>query len=400
MYTVLYSTDNHPDIVETHHSGLFMHFSHFNSIALSLFFLGCSESKQEKLESTEKTNEEESNTNNNNTEEVEETSTDNQNEEGNEWGQIIEALPETFFSADLSENVQNGVTNALLKATEYWGNYGPLEYWVMGIDTDAAIELITLFCKRRTEREQWNEAQCMEHHSRPDGMHNFMSYLEVGQQAIENNQPMSSMGRNGNREWGIHLFTSSYPFGFDDIFDYASPEDEIKIIFHEYFHAVQHAHIQSTNYDERDMLLGPTWFVEGGAEYMATYATAKLWASGELPLTENSNFPPFEENMKWKMINGKDNIEENCPGISIDNISYDDDCSYAAYELGAWAIAFLHHQSEENRLLDTFFPILNELGWEGAFVEAFQMSSDEFYTAFNLFLEKGIDEQMAILPEI
>ena len=33
------------------------------------------------------------------------------------WGQIIEAPPETFFAADLSDDVRSGLTNTLLVAT-------------------------------------------------------------------------------------------------------------------------------------------------------------------------------------------------------------------------------------------------------------------------------------------
>ena len=54
------------------------------------------------------------------------------------WGQIIEAPPALFFAADLSENVRHGLTNTLLAATAEWGNYGPLEYWVLGADREAA----------------------------------------------------------------------------------------------------------------------------------------------------------------------------------------------------------------------------------------------------------------------
>ena len=71
------------------------------------------------------------------------------------WGQIIEAPPETFFAADLSDDVRSGLTNTLLVATSEWGNYGPLEYWVLGTDLKAAQELTELFCERRSQLGQW-----------------------------------------------------------------------------------------------------------------------------------------------------------------------------------------------------------------------------------------------------
>ena len=317
-----------------------------------------------------------------------------------EWGEIHDQPPGTFFAADLSQAVRDGVDYGLVKASEAWGNYGPLEYWVLGTDTDAGLALITQFCERRDAQGHWDKASCMQHHTNENSDHNFMSYLEIGQQVIATGQPMGSMGLNGNRDWGIHFFTSSYPFGFDGIFEYIYPEEEIKTLFHEYFHAVQASNIYSTDYDVRDEMMGPTWFVEGGAEYMANFTTSKLWESGEMTMSAGSGFSTFSQRMEWKMIGGLESIEQYCPNKTIADITYQDECSYAAYELGAWAHAYLQNQTSEHQLLDVFYPSLNELGWEGAFVNAFGMSSADFYIDFEVFLDLSLEEQMQILPEI
>ena len=75
-------------------------------------------------------------------------------------------------------------------------------------------------------------------------------------------------------------------------------------MFHEYFHAVQQAHIYTKDYSKRDELAGPVWFVEGGAEFMAMYATARHWASGEMTLSDPNHPPSFTEEMRWKMQGG------------------------------------------------------------------------------------------------
>ena len=54
------------------------------------------------------------------------------------WGEISSYSPEVFCASDLSNEICGWVTSALLTAVIEWGNYGPLEYWVLGIDTDAA----------------------------------------------------------------------------------------------------------------------------------------------------------------------------------------------------------------------------------------------------------------------
>ena len=213
-------------------------------------------------------------------------SSENEDTVADTWGQIIEAPPETFFAADLSDDVRSGLTNTLLVATSEWGNYGPLEYWVLGTDLKAAQELTELFCERRSQLGQWEKSECLSRHR---DEHDFESYRKIGADAIERRKASGSMGWNGNREWGIHFYTSSYPLGFDRLFG-SSPGGEQKGVFHEYFHAVQQAHIFSRDNDERKALSGLVWFIEGGADYMAQTATRKLWASGKLTTIDNSSW--------------------------------------------------------------------------------------------------------------
>ncbi len=44
------------------------------------------------------------------------------------------------------------------------------------------------------------------------------------------------MGRNGQREWGLHILPLPTLLG-SIVFDHVYPEEEIKTLFHEYFHA-------------------------------------------------------------------------------------------------------------------------------------------------------------------
>ncbi len=43
-------------------------------------------------------------------------------------------------------------------------------------------------------------------------------------------------------------------------------------------------------------------------------------------------------------------------------------------------------------------PRVDDLGWEGAFANAYHMSSSTFYDEFEVFLALPIADQMAILP--
>ena len=152
-------------------------------------------------------------------------------------------------------------------------------------------------------------------------------------------------------------FASSYPFAFDRLFGIA-PEEETKTVFHEYFHAVQHAFIDSLDYQRRDELLGPTWFVEGGAEYMAQLYSEKLLNDGTIERSPTVTTLDFAERMEWKMLGGKEMLDRECPGMSIADITYADPCSYSAYELGAWGHAYLPASCGRRGLLEIFHPVV------------------------------------------
>lgn len=314
------------------------------------------------------------------------------------WGQIIETPPEFFFAADLSDDVRHGLTNTLLAATAEWGNYGPLEYWVLGTDPEAAQDLSELLCKRRMQLGHWDESECLRQQTATNVNHGFESYRRVGADAVANEIASGSMGWNGNRDWGVHFYTSSYPLGFDNRFG-SSPGGEQVTVFHEYFHAVQQAHIQTRDHDERLRLMGPMWFGEGGAEYMAQTTTRRLWATGKLPLIDNDSLGSLEQCFVRKMRNGKSTIARTSPGVKLGDITYDNDTSPAGYDLGCWAIAYLLNKQGQTALLETFYPMLNEHGWEGAFQETFGMSSDDFYAVFDTFLKQPLADQLAVLPK-
>ena len=103
----------------------------------------------------------------------------------------------------------------------------------------------------------------------------------------------------------------------------------------------------------------------------------------------------FKEEMRNKLLGGKDSVKYNCPGSTIKDFSYQNSCNNAGYDLGTWAIAYLDNKAGENSLIDTFYPNLDDLGWEGAFNLTYGVSSEDFYNEFEL----PISEQMKILPD-
>ena len=63
------------------------------------------------------------------------------------WGKIVETKPEVFFASDISQKIRDGFMSDLNLITSELGNYGPLEWWNLGRDIDAANELAKIYCK-------------------------------------------------------------------------------------------------------------------------------------------------------------------------------------------------------------------------------------------------------------
>ena len=87
-------------------------------------------------------------------------------------------------------------------------------------------------------------------------------------------------------------------------------------------------------------------------------------------------------------------------GGSLKDSNYGDKCdSYAGiYSSGAWAHAYLANKYGNDVLLEVFYPNLEEMGFESAFMHAYGQTLEEFYVEFDQFLDLPLNEQLAILP--
>jgi|TARA_B110001454_G_scaffold9683_1_gene9088 hypothetical protein len=221
----------------------------------------------------------------------------------------------------------------------------------------------------------------------------------MGADAIAAGRLMGGAGLNGDRHWGTHFLTSSLPFGFTDYFPEGSGNGEQNTLHHEYFHVVQQAHIFTKDRNERDALLGPVWFIEDGADYMAQ-VTVKDGLSSGLVTSLNMDgrrWPGFEADMKQKMDEGLRNLKEVCPDSKLQDMDYQNDCNGAQYDLGSWGHAYLANKFGADVLLNTFYPQLNSMSWEEAFLFTYGISSSEFYVQFDEFLDLPWSGKVKIL---
>ncbi|KRO40035.1 MAG: hypothetical protein ABR66_04370 [Microbacteriaceae bacterium BACL25 MAG-120322-bin65] len=209
---------------------------------------------------------------------------------------------EVFATSDISQETINQVEEGLNVAIDLWGNPGPIEYWLIGTDEDAMEALADEYCQRRDDRGDFDKADCLED-TLANRDHGYRSYLEIGQEAVASQQASSNMGRNGHSQWGFHAYTSSIPLGFEGLLGTA-PEEDQRGILHEFFHALQHGSFPpNVSRDDADDLMGPIWFVEGGAEYMAQTGLVQAHESGALASFSggDSGWPGFATQMSWKL---------------------------------------------------------------------------------------------------
>ena len=144
-----------------------------------------------------------------------------------QWGVITCAEPEVFKASDVSNETVNLTLQWYKIAVAEWGNYGPVEIYIIGNDTDAAKQLEDDYCERHKAldsnwKEEWDCAN--------DNYQIFTRYIEDGGAAI------STLKRTYlDYDFIMMIMSAKYP----------GPEEEDykPVTLHEYFHIFQHSHL-------------------------------------------------------------------------------------------------------------------------------------------------------------
>ena len=285
------------------------------------------------------------------------------------WGQITDLEPDFFAANDVTSEALALTKEYYKIASDNWGSYGPLEFWLVGKSEDSAKKLDVEYCAWRTLKSpSIPEEHCL------DREYNFVQYATEGNAGL-------NLRRSDYEEWSgfIITMTSKNP---------SPTEDDYKpILFHEYFHVYQQAHVYTRDHEKRqEMCKENPWWLEGGAEYMGQFLYSKQ---------EGVRDGYFKEVMGWKLHSISD-LQNN---QRIEDIPYGPNARLA-YDLGAWFIAFLIHKTSEEAYRVAFFRDLNDLGFEGSFTKNFGASSESMLDEFHeVFLKLPKQEQLAILPE-
>ena len=287
-----------------------------------------------------------------------------------------------FAASDVPVQVVNRVKEVLAAAVKEWGSSGSLQFWLVGTNESAAKELSKKF-----------DAQPCKSNQR------ILELQAIGAKVISTGKAQVDASWSGAPQCGIHILFSSHLIDLDPTFP-SPPGDATRMLMHEYWHSVQLSYIQTNNDRLRQELEGPVWFVEGSAEGMASMASRKLLGSGAIspyPLTLGKYpFSTLAQAMTQKMEEVQ-SARKICPQMK--DAVHGSSCTQSmAYSAGAWAVSYLINKSGENVLLEKFHPNVEKLGWDGAFLAAFNMTPAAFYSDFEKFLDLPIAEQVKILP--
>ena len=284
------------------------------------------------------------------------------------WGETTSQKAEFYAASDVARSQIELTRQWYEIASKAWGNYGPLEFWIVGTNEAAATALDKRYCEIRKQKDL---TVSLEHCLNRD--HNFVSYAKGGNAGLNTR-------RNEHEKWSGFIITMSAKFPGPQEEDYKT------VVLHEYFHVYQHAHIRSKNdFERQSRNLKNPWWTEGGAEYMAQLLYSK----------QNGVSSSYLKEMMERKLRSLKNLRE---GESIKDIPYGKR-GRIAYDLGAWFIAFIINKTSEEDYLVKFYRDLNSKGFEGSFIKNFGSSSKDLLDEFHYtFLKLSIEDKMKIIP--
>ena len=290
------------------------------------------------------------------------------------WGQEIDDLPDYYKAFDVPVSQMDQVIEYYEIASGAWGNYGPLEFWVIGTDPLSAHKLDSLYCETRISKDNTLTESHMQNCINRE--YNFIDYANNGGAGL-NTQ------RNEYQQYSVFIITlaSKYPF--------PNESDYNVVTMHEYFHVYQQAHIYTLDEDERaDLMVRNPWWSEGGANYLS-----ELLYSQQPGVSTNY----LKDRMRWKMNVKPDFLAY---GKRLEDLEYgeENNATRFAYDLGTWFIAYLIYHVGLDVYRVNFYDDLNEYGFEGSFIKNFGKSSEEYLNDFHSFLNMDIENQLEIIP--
>ena len=325
---------------------------------------------------------------------------------------LVDYSAKLYFAGDIPTEVHGRAEYAFSIIQEKLGKY-PVEVYFVGTDENEKDNLSNLFCSNREKAGNFEPTGPNSFRNFDDCMNfiderYFSMYLQSSLETEQRGFPASgNKGHNGQFEQRYHLLVWSKPIGFE-VENGEGYNIEVRGVFHEYWHVFQMAHmdfyncsdkeIRSTcnfDFDSIDYLIGGTWLQEGTAVFKEIMILEEQIKIGNFQNNQGDIFQEFHN----QYFDGQRAMEQ-CPGMSIRDITYRDPCSQAVYGWGAWAAAYLAHKVNDPYVFENvYYPELKKLSDpELVFIKTFGITLDEFFADFDLWILEGESERNYVIP--
>ena len=321
-----------------------------------------------------------------------------------------------YFAPDIAPMVQDRVRITVSAAEEIWGPVKDLEIWVTGLDPDAALTFRDEFCviRKKTETESM---YC--DYKADKNTYLFVDFANQSKEAgktYEDDGPLAFFNAFSKPSGYIVM---PYPHGLASKWPVPSELDQVTI-FHEYFHAVQEAArnlVEPKPFADYELMTGwmkeatktffkydllePRWFMEGLAIAMSENYVLRLRKEGKIDVkSDKGTYSPdlitSFSGFLFETLYEVGELLEAEPNLRLKTLT-DSENGRTPYVFGIWAINYLMVENGPDVFLNTFYPAIQELGWEKAFSQAFGKSIDDFYTDFDQFIRQPNDDLIEFL---
>jgi hypothetical protein len=358
-----------------------------------------------------------------------------------DWGESKDEYSELFYTSDISELDIEGMIKDFRMIEDNLGKFGG-EFYFIGTDIDAALELAQTYCTRKVERgqlfyyngnsipdgytlEQIHSAcvcEMMAPHAPTDwtdtngdfftnDLANYVGIFERYRRAKA--EGSFTGGGIANRNLNLRGAYYTSPQGYDPLTykEGRTPWAYLEFLLIEFV-----PYIYAIYNDSRETFTdvtgntkrlggGPDW-ISGGRNFFLNYIIRKWHNDGvyTLPSWAPNN---ITQNLREYMSDVMSKVQEQyqtCPNFRLEDllstgVPPNGSCTY--YELGAWAHAYLSHKVGNPYVFtEVLMPKVNELGFNNAFQETFDLDFDQLNSEFKDFLSLPLEQQLEIIPDI
>jgi hypothetical protein len=358
-----------------------------------------------------------------------------------DWGESKDEYSELFYTSDISELDIEGMIKDFRMIEDNLGKFGG-EFYFIGTDIDAALELAQTYCTRKVERgqlfyyngnsipdgytlEQIHSAcvcEMMAPHAPTDwtdtngdfftnDLANYVGIFERYRRAKA--EGSFTGGGIANRNLNLRGAYYTSPQGYDPLtYKEGTPPwaylEFLLIEFVPYIYAIYNDSRETftdVTGNTKRIGGGPDW-ISGGRNFFLNYIIRKWHNDGiyTLPSWAPNN---ITQNLRAYMSDVMSKVQDQyqtCPNFRLEDlfstgVPPNGSCTY--YELGAWAHAYLSHKVDNPYVFtEVLMPKVNELGFDNAFQETFDLDFDQLNSEFKDFLSLPLEQQLEIIPDI